>query len=225
MQRIVLPALLMLVCATPGVAQKAGNHDGSYPKYELFAGYLDSGEFPYNEFRFGNGAGQFSVPSDFGTRRGLEVSFARNLTRHFGFKGEFSAQFHRDEFTVNACVQTPCVPVVQNAELSPRLFNFLGGPEIKARNHTRFTPFAHALFGVAHTTATFKTSGAAINLSLNITETGFSTAFGGGLDVRIARRFSFRTVTDFNPKWVGRDDSGVRQVQKDWRASVGILIH
>jgi hypothetical protein len=50
-------------------------------------------------------------------------------------------------------------------------------------------------------------------------------AFGGGTDLRISRRFSFRTSLDFNPKWVGRDDAGARQVQNDLRLAVGVLFH
>jgi hypothetical protein len=50
-------------------------------------------------------------------------------------------------------------------------------------------------------------------------------ALGGGVDIRMTRRFSLRTSLDFNPKWVGRDDNGARQVQNDLRLAVGILFH
>jgi hypothetical protein len=193
-----------------------------FRKLEFFGGYVDSGEFPYNEFRFTG----FSLTDDFGAHRGAEFSVIGNLNQRFGIKGDFSAHFKSNAFPVNVCVQTSCVPVPQNAQLNPRMFNFLGGPEIKLGNRRwRFTPFTHALFGIAHTTATFKTSGSAFNLSQTTTETGFAMAFGGGLDVRMARRFSLRTSLDFNPKWVGRDDNGARQVQNDLRLAVGVLFH
>jgi opacity protein-like surface antigen len=224
MQRRMILTILAVILMAP-LSQAQGSRDSDYPKIELYGGWLDSGEFPYNVFHLGSAQGAFTLESDFGTHRGFEASFTRNFRRYFGLKGEFSAQFHRDAFSVNACVQTPCLPVVQSAELNPRLFNFLAGPEFKARNHTRFTPFAHALFGLAHTTATFKTSGSAINLGLSTTETGYSVAIGGGLDIRIQSHWSIRTVVDYNAKSVGRDDNGARQLQQDLRFSTGILFH
>jgi hypothetical protein len=191
-------------------------------KFSFFGGYLDAGEFPYNEFRFTG----FSLPSDFGTRRGMEFSIIREFNQRFGIKGDFSTQFQSNSFPLNVCLQSPCVPISQTGQLHPKLFNFLGGPEIKLGNRRwRFAPFTHALFGVAHTTATFKTSGSAFSFSQKTTETGFSMAFGGGVDVRMSRRFSLRSSLDFNPKWVGRDDAGARQVQSDLRLAVGVLFH
>jgi hypothetical protein len=219
MQRLYLSGLLAVVLASWSCAQKQPALPG---RLEFFGGYLDAGEFPYNEFRFTG----FSLPSDFGTRRGMELSVIRDLNQRFGIKGDFSTQFQSNSFPVNVCLQTPCVPIPQTAQLHPKLFNFLGGPEIKLGNRNwRFAPFTHALFGVAHTTATFKTTGSAFNLSQTTTETGFSMAFGGGMDVRMTRRFSLRTSLDFNPKWVGRDDAGTRQVQNDLRLAVGVLFH
>ena len=225
MQRLVLYALAALLCAPLGQAQKA--NESQFPKNEFYGGYLNAGEFPYNVFRFPVGDGTVVTENDFGTKRGFELAFTRNLNRRIGIRGEFSAQFHRDEGTGTfpvPCGATTCT-VSQPVKIAPKLFNFLGGPEIKFRNHTRFTPLVYGLFGVAHTTATFATSGAALNLTLNTAETGFSMAFGGGLDVRIHRRFSIRTTLDFNPKWVGRDDNGARQIQNDLRLSVGIVFH
>jgi hypothetical protein len=194
-----------------------------FPKLELFGGYVDSGEFPYTVFTFPG----FGVIGDFGTHRGLEFSVTRALHKRLGIKGDFSAHFQNRAFPqVNVCLQTPCVPVVETARLNPRVFNFLGGPEVKLGNpRWRFAPFTYSLFGIAHTTATFKLSGSALNLSPTTSETGFAMAFGGGLDVRLTRRFSARTSLDFNPKWVGRDDAGARQVQNDLRLAVGILVH
>jgi Outer membrane protein beta-barrel domain len=192
------------------------------PKLEFFGGYLDAGEFPYTDFKFTG----FTLPGDFGTHHGLELSVIRNLNQRVGIKGDFAAHFQSNTFPVNVCVQTPCVPVQQTAHLNPRLFNFLAGPEIRLGNRRwRVAPFTYALAGLAHANATFKTSGSAFNLSQTTSETGFAMALGGGVDVRVTRRFSVRTSLDFNPNWVGRDDSGQRQVQKDLRLAVGVLFH
>src|SRR5258707_12137 len=220
MQRFYLWALLAIFLASS--YSLAQTQPTEFPKLEFFGGYVNSAETPYNEFRFTG----FTVPGDFGSRRGLEISAIGNLNRRFGIKGDFSAHFQSNTFPINVCLQTPCVPVRQTAELNPKLFNFLAGPEIKLGNRNwRFAPFTHALFGIAHTTATFKTSGSAFSLSQTTTETGFAMAFGGGVDVRMTRRFSLRTSADFNPKWVGRDDAGSRQVEKGLRLAVGILFH
>ena len=223
MQRLVLGALAALLCAPLLLAQKAS--ENQFPKIEFSWGYLYVGEFPYNVFRFPIGNGAVVLENDFGTRRGFALSFTRNLNRPIGFRGEFSAQFHHEEGTGNFIVLcgTGTCPVSQPIELTPRLFNFLGGPEIKFRNHTWFTPLVYGLFGLAHTTATFSTSGTGLNLNLLTTETGFSMAYGGGVEVRISRRFSVRTSVDFNPKWVGRDDNGARQAQKDLRGFIGVV--
>ncbi|HEY6251077.1 MAG TPA: hypothetical protein VI685_14035 [Candidatus Angelobacter sp.] len=213
---------LLVVTLLVSLCAPAQTRSPEFRKLEFFGGYADSGEFPYNNFRFTG----FNLVGDFGTHRGLDFSVIRNLNQRFGIKGDFSAHFQGNTFPVNLCLQTPCVPIRQTAQLNPKLFNFLGGPEIKLGNRRwRFAPFTHALFGVAHTTATFKTSASAFNLSQTTSETGLAMAFGGGMDVHLSHRFSLRSSLDFNPKWVGRDDNGARQVQNDFRLAAGILFH
>jgi opacity protein-like surface antigen len=226
MQRLVLGALAALLSASLLQAQTA--NENQFPKIELSAGYLYTGEFPYNVFRFPiQNNGNVELESDFGTRRGFALSSTRNLNRYIGFRAEFSSQFHLDEGAANFTVQrgTATFSVSQPIELTPKLFNFLVGPEIKFRNRTRFTPLLYDLFGFAHSTATFSTSGAALSLNLLSAETGFSMAYGGGLEVRIIGRFSVRTSVDFNPKRVGRDDNGARQDLNDLRWFIGVVFH
>ena len=217
MYRLIFAAFLMTCFASLLMAQNASSQ--SYPRIEVFAGYLYSHDTPYTVFDFGTGT---EVESSFATHHGVEASVIRNLNRYLGIKADFSAHFHHDSFTVTAC-GVPCVP--QPGELNPKLLNFLGGPELKKRNHTKFTPFVHALFGVAHESTSFKTSGPVANLTLTNSETGFAMAFGGGVDIRLARRFSLRASADYNPAWIGRDDDGNRQRQNDLRISMGILFH
>jgi opacity protein-like surface antigen len=222
MLRALLFILALALCATSTLAQDPNNH----PRFELYGGYLDSGEPQYNIFHYSGG---IQLQSDFGTHHGLEASVIRNFNRYFGLKGDFSAHFHQDDpFTVTAvCPGTtpPCPSATQPATQNAKLFNFLAGPEFKWRKFSRVTPFGHALFGLAHTTGTFSTSGAVVTLSRSTTETGFAMAFGGGLDVRILPRFSLRTSVDYNPKFVGHDEDGSRIRLDDLRFSVGILFH
>jgi opacity protein-like surface antigen len=225
---------LLLVCATAFSAfstvaqnQSAGASAGDVPKFELYGGYLDSGEPQYNIFHYSGG---IQLQSDFGTHHGLETSFTRNFTRYFGLKADFSAHFHReDPFPVTvACpvTTTPsCASTAQSGNQESKLFNFLVGPEFKWRKFSRVNPFAHTLYGFAHTTGTFSTSGAAATLSRTTTDNGFAMAFGGGVDVRIISRFSLRTSVDWNPKWVGVDEDGSRIRLDDLRFSAGVLFH
>ena len=68
-------------------------------------------------------------------------------------------------------------------------------------------------------------SGTAVSFSLKTSETGFAAAIGGGADIPLSSRFSFRTGMDFNPAWVGRDDSGSRTAIKNVRICGGIRFH
>jgi opacity protein-like surface antigen len=211
--------LIALLIPCHAFAQEAGP---VFYKFEVFGGFLDAGEFPYSDFKFTG----FNLQGDFGTHHGLEFSVKRNLNQRLGIKGDFSAHFLSYSGPVGVCLQTPCIPIQQPAQLNPRMFDFLAGPEVRLGNtRWRVSPFTYAMAGIAHGTATFKTSGSAFNLSQSISETGFAMALGGGVDVRLARRFSVRTSMDFNPNWVGRDESGARQVQRDLRFAVGLLFH
>ena len=194
-----------------------------FPKYEIFGGYIATGQAGgYNDLNFGQGA---QVPSTFSSTHGAEASFLYNLNRVLGLKGDFSLQPHSEGFLTGVCTQLPCTPVIQRADINPKLFNFLVGAEFKLRNRSRFTPYTHGLIGLAHATASFTTSGAAASISLKTSETGFAAAMGGGADIRLSNRLNFRTGMDFNPAWVGRDDSGAKTAIKNVRIWGGILFH
>ena len=222
MQRLVPYALTILALTPLTIAQHS--RASEIPTFEFYAGYLDAGEAQYNVFQFTQPGSRVILTDDFGTKTGVNVSATRNLTRLIGIKGDFSGHFHYDQGPVN--LQTsPNNVVTQTASVNPHLYNFLVGPEFNFRNHTRFTPFVHTLAGLAHTNATFKTSGSGISLNVSTSETGFAMGLGPGFDIRIARRFSYRMILDYNPKWVGRDDDGSRKMLGDVRLSVGIVLH
>ena len=103
-----------------------------------------------------------------------------------------------------------------------RAFYFMAGPEIKARNSTRVTPFAHALFGVAHSTAEFSTASAIFTRMDSHTRTGFAYALGGGLDFRVSKRFSVRAMADYTQTFLGDADPNTSR-QNHVRFSLGIL--
>ncbi|HVA94591.1 MAG TPA: outer membrane beta-barrel protein [Candidatus Dormibacteraeota bacterium] len=61
---------------------------------------------------------------------------------------------------------------------------YLFGPKISFFSHSKFTPFAQALFGVAHSNAAF--NGTATNFN------GFAMSPGAGLDWNVTRHFGLR---------------------------------
>ena len=83
-----------------------------------------------------------------------------------------------------------CVPI--NGNINSRLYSFLFGPQVSV-SVWRFTPFAHALFGVAH--INHKPDLSALSAFSN-SDTSFADAFGGGLDFRIVSVVSMRLQGD-----------------------------
>ncbi len=221
--RLLVCALLVIVCAPLVHAQNAS--DAQFPKFEFFGAY-SSIETNNHTFHFGP---NFNVSNtDFDESGwGFEAGATRNLNRYFGILGDFSAHFSHDQgptkFNINPCSQPPCT-LTQNAELNPRLFDFLAGPEFKWRNRTRLTPFAHALFGLAYTTTTFKTASPALTLSRSDTDKGFAMSYGGGLEIRIVPRISFRISVDYGKAFAGSSALPPQRVNSVG-FSTGIVFH
>ena len=150
-----------------------------------------------------------------------------NLSSYVGMMGDFSAHFSLNQFPVSvtpACAQPPCSSSTLPGAINPRLYNFLAGPEMKLRNRTRITPFVHALFGIAHSAATFNIAGSGVNFSRTDAENGFAMAFGGGFDVRILPRVGFRGFLTYGQSFVGSDVLARHRVNSvGW--SSGVLFH
>jgi opacity protein-like surface antigen len=210
---------VLLMCSAAFALAQQPNKD-EYPKVEVFVGYSALGEANSRGIAFGAGRTEGNYSGD-----GIETSVIRNFSKHFGIKGDFSAHFNNNtgRGPLTSCTPTPtCTTVTQDFRIEPRTYNFLAGPEFKARNSTRFTPFAHLLAGVAHTSATFTTPGPTFNLLLKTSGTSFAMALGGGLDIRATNRVSFRGQMDYNPVFLHDSTSGTRDLV---RLSLGVLIH
>jgi opacity protein-like surface antigen len=212
-------SVLVLICSgTIALAQNPTKDE--YPKVEIFAGYSALGEAGSRGISFGPNA---RVGANYSAKSGFETSIIRNFSKHFGIKGDFSAHFNNESASGPITSCTPaCTTVTQDFQLKTRVYNFLAGPEFKARNSTRFTPFAHVLGGVAHTSATFTTPGPTFNLLLKKSDNSFAMALGGGIDIRASKRVSFRGLMDYNPVFVHDSSSGTRDFV---RVSLGVLIH
>ena len=217
--RLAFSTALLLSSALVGLAQNPNPDE--YPKFEVFAGYSALGEAGCRGIiSFGPNS---AVAANYTAKVGFEASLIRNFSKHFGIKGDFSAHFSDESGRGPITLCTPtCTTVTQDAQLKTRVYNFLAGPEFKASNSTRFTPFVHALGGFAHTSATFTTPGPTNNLFLRRNDTSFAMALGGGLDIRASKRVSFRALMDYNPVFVNDSTTGTRDF---FRFSFGVLFH
>ena len=215
--RVAVSTTLLLGSALLVLAQSATPDE--HPKFEFFVGYSALGESGSRAISFGPNA---SVSGDY-EGQGFETSNIRNFSKHWGIKGDFSASFNNESSRgpITAC-SPACTTVTQDFQLKTRVYNFLAGPEFKARNSTRFTPFVHALGGFAHTSATFTTPGPTHILFLRRRDTSFAMALGGGLDIRASKRVGFRALMDYNPVFVNDSTTGTRDFV---RLSLGVLFH
>jgi opacity protein-like surface antigen len=214
--RLFLGGALLMMFGELALAQNASKDE--YPKVEVFAGFSALGENS-RTINFGSGR---RIGEGYATPTGFEISVVRNWTRHIGLKGDFSAHFKNDnERGVLTNCSPACTTATQDFELKTRVYNFLAGPEFKARNSTRFTPFAHVLAGVAHTSANFTTLGPTFNLLLKRSDNGFAMGLGGGLDIRATKRVSLRGQIDYQPVF-NHDGPGSHDFV---RLSLGVLFH
>ena len=211
-----LSVIVLMCSAEVALAQSTTSDD--YPRVEVFAGYSALGEANSGRITFGPTA---STSGDYATPTGFETSVIGNFSKHFGIKGDFSAHFGNESgrSTFTACTPT-CTTVTQDVQFKTRVYNFLAGPEFKARNSSRFTPLAYALAGVAHSSATVTSTGPTLNLLLKKRDNSFALALGGGLDIRAGKRVSFRGTMDYNPVFIRDSGSDRRDLV---RFSLGLL--
>jgi len=208
--------IALMFLAGPASAQSTSPDE--FPKIEIFAGYSALGE-NQKPISF-NG---IIVPHGYAAVAGVETSLIRNFNRHWGLKADFSAHFNDETGPGNVTICNPaCTTASQTIQFRTRVYNFLAGPELKARNHTRFTPFVYALGGLAHTHARFDTPGPTFNLLLKKSTNDFAMALGGGLDLRATKRTSIRASIDYNPIFIGDSSGGTRNLV---RLSLGLLFH
>lgn len=225
MRYLPIAAVVVCLCACSSLAQSTSSVP--YPKLEIFGGYSANGYFKSDEAP--GGITNFPLSKffsdDAGGPKGFEASITGNFNKYLGIKGDFSMYFDSGpgQVTVKVCSQGSCTTSSQDFEVKKRAFYFMAGPEIKWRNKTRLTPFAHALFGVARSTADFSTGGALLTHGDSDTRTGFAAAFGGGLDIRLSKRFSIRTMADYTAAFIGYNDESSSSRQNHLRLSIGIV--
>jgi len=209
--KTLLIAMIVLACASMAAAQS------EYKKFEFFGGYS------HNRVDTGIGDDDPELGDVINEREGFhgfETSVTGNLSRYIGLKADFSAHFKSKTFPFLADT---------NVDITSRLYNFLGGVQIKDNSSDKtFKPFAHALVGAAHARnrVDFDPFGCVAIVpspcpdDFTESETGFAGAFGGGLDIRANDKVDIRVFQiDYNPTRL------FDSTQHNFRIGVGIVIH
>jgi opacity protein-like surface antigen len=116
---------------------------------------------------------------------GWFVSAEYKVIPWLGVVGDFGGNYGTER-VVPFCEVIPICPSPLNAQAHVQ--TFLAGPRASV-SIGKVTPFAQALFGGAHTSA----SGTGFSSS----DTSFATALGGGVDLRLAKTLAWRVQGDY----------------------------
>lgn len=157
-----------------------------YPAYELFCGY-----------------GMVRTEGGQANLNGWHASFASNVNKWFGLAVEVSGQYGSQTIAVGS------------GQFKTKVdFHSLGfGPRLTYRKSERFSPFAHALFGVAR--GNWRGPAAVAG-----EETSFGTAFGGGIDTKIGANIGIRLI---QAEYV-RTHFGETSAENNFRIAAGLLL-
>jgi len=179
MRQVIWIAALLILLPVAGRAQET-------PKIEVFGGY--------SFLRLEGGS----------SAHGWQGSVAGNVNDWFGVVAEFSG--HYDSRTFRTTLNAPGFPpATLTSETDSSLHTFLFGPRLSYRKHERVTVFGHALIGLArnHQDANVTVSDPDLDdlfTDFSFTDTNFAAALGGGIDVKLNRRFALRLVqADYLP--------------------------
>ena len=162
---------------------------------------------------------------------GFEMSIERGLRGRVGLKASVSRYTDPFRGAVSYC-QAPFVCAVGSSFEDDASATYVtAGPVITAREGKRTAIFAHALVGAVLSSSTFRLSGQDVQYVENptslpsklilytttpfgrpptlsytdhLSDVGLAASFGGGFDVRVARRVQWRTSIDWNPTFLSR---------------------
>ena len=177
------------------------------PRVELFAGYS-----------YLRGVPSPATGNRLAWLNGGSTSIAFNFNRYLGLVGDFGG-FNDTRLLLRGA--TPDVV----ASSSGTVFTYLAGPRLSLRSHERFTPFAQALFGVAHASpVSYSTGCTGLGCTPLPSETQFAMTAGGGLDFRLTHHLALRAIqaeylmTSFENLTTGQSAH-----QNDMRLSTGLV--
>lgn len=221
---------VILVFATTALGQN------DYKRYEFFGGY--SALFVDN---LAGDTGNPAVDDVLGekqTLRGFNLAAGYNFHKYVGMKFDYSLHLREDNFS----------RPLGSGTVDTTLQNFLGGIQIKnnSEDGPTFKPFGHALFGVAVQKVDVDSPNLPVLFGISdfhTNETSFAMAFGGGIDIKLNKRFDLRAVQiDWNIINRGDQQTGIVLApapfqtvgspfvipgtrQDNLRLGIGIVIH
>ncbi len=172
--KILFSLLLLSVMSIPCLSQ-------DHPKAELFGGYsalvVESREL------VNDSTTQSIVRRETGFLNGWNASLAYSPLRWLGFVADFSGHYG----DIDHKIMTPNVNATLG--LKTHVHNFLFGPQFSGRQDN-YTAFARAMVGVTVIDA----SASSFGESFSDGESGFAFGVGGGFDVKISDRISWRII-------------------------------
>ena len=136
-----------------------------------------------------------------GNFHGWNASVTGNITKRFGIVADFSGHYG-SELDGSVVIQEDA-------------YSILFGPRFSFRRK-RLTPFAYAVFGATR----FHESAIISGQKLSDSDTGFSSALGGGLDVKVNNRVAIRAfqLDYFRPNFFGESHNR-------GRLAFGVVLH
>jgi hypothetical protein len=123
-----------------------------------------------------------------------------------GVVADFSGHYGSESFLQ---LGIPCPPNC-SASVDTNVYNVLFGPRVSVAVG-RIRPFAHALFGVGHISASAS--------GVSASDTSFATALGGGVDYRLFHAIGWRVQADMLQTRFFDD------TQNNFRLSTGLVLH
>jgi len=92
--------------------------------------------------------------------------------------------------------------VIGGYSVNNTIFNYLFGPRVSVRNHSRVTPYFNILFGGVYASAQATTqtqictgtSCVPASAHLTNSQNAFAMAVGGGVDIKVAKHVAFRPI-------------------------------
>jgi hypothetical protein len=148
---------------------------------------------------------------------GYNSSIKWNFQRFFGAEFEHSGGLTGTEEAV--------IPNGPSVTAKRSLYTFAGGIQVKDNSpKTRLKPVGHVLFGAAADISKSKIELPTNTIKVVTSKTDFLMIFGGGLDVKINRRFSVRVFQfdHLKNRTVGPSFTGYI---KYYRFGAGIVFH
>lgn len=136
-----------------------------------------------------------------GNFHGWNSSVTGNVTKRFGITADFSGHYGSEL----------AGPILINQDAH----SFLFGPRYAFRGK-KFTPFIYALVGATR----YRESATIAGQKLSGSDTGFSSAVGVGLDVRVNDRVAIRAfqIDYFRPNFFG-------EAHNRGRLAFGVVLH